>query len=35
MDGYIAKPIHPSELMALITGMSAQKTAVASVQGAA
>ena len=35
MDGYIAKPIHPSELMALITGMSAQKTAVASVQGVA
>jgi two-component system CheB/CheR fusion protein len=35
MDGYIAKPIHPGELMALITGMSAQKTAVVSVQGAA
>jgi signal transduction histidine kinase/ActR/RegA family two-component response regulator len=35
MDGYIAKPIHPGELMALITGMSAQKIAVASVQGAA
>jgi signal transduction histidine kinase/ActR/RegA family two-component response regulator len=35
MDGYIAKPIHPGELMALITGMSAQKIAVTSVQGAA
>ena len=35
MDGYIAKPIHPGELMALITGMSAQRIAVASVQGAA
>jgi len=35
MDGYIAKPINPGELMALITGMSAQKTAVVSVQGAA
>jgi len=35
MDGYIAKPIHPGELMALITGMSAQRIAVVSVQGAA
>jgi signal transduction histidine kinase/ActR/RegA family two-component response regulator len=35
MDGYIAKPIHPGELMALITGICAQKTAVVSVQGAA
>jgi CheY-like chemotaxis protein len=35
MDGYIAKPIHPGELMALITGMSAQRIAVTSVQGAA
>ena len=35
MDGYIAKPIHPGELMALITGMSAQRIAVASVPGAA
>jgi signal transduction histidine kinase/CheY-like chemotaxis protein len=34
MDGYIAKPIHPGELMALITGMSAQRIAVTSVQGA-
>jgi DNA-binding response OmpR family regulator len=35
MDGYIAKPIHPGELMALITGMTAQRIAVVSVQGAA
>ena len=35
MDGYIAKPIHPGELMALITGISAQRIAVASAQGAA
>jgi CheY-like chemotaxis protein len=35
MDGYIAKPIHPGELMALITGICAQKTAVVSVRGAA
>ena len=35
MDGYIAKPIHPGELMALITGMSAQRIAVTSVPGAA
>ncbi len=35
MDGYIAKPIHPGELMALITGMTAQRIAVGSVQGAA
>jgi signal transduction histidine kinase/ActR/RegA family two-component response regulator len=34
MDGYIAKPIHPGELMALITGMTAQRIAVTSVQGA-
>jgi signal transduction histidine kinase/FixJ family two-component response regulator len=27
MDGYIAKPIHPGELMALITGMTAHMTA--------
>jgi CheY-like chemotaxis protein len=33
MDGYIAKPIHPGELMALITGMTAQR--IAAVQGAA
>jgi CheY-like chemotaxis protein len=31
MDGYIAKPIHPGELMALITGISAQRIAVVSV----
>jgi signal transduction histidine kinase/CheY-like chemotaxis protein len=31
MDGYIAKPIHPGELMALITGMTAQRIAVVSV----
>lgn len=30
MDGYIAKPIHPGELMALITGMTAQRIAVVS-----
>jgi signal transduction histidine kinase/ActR/RegA family two-component response regulator len=30
MDGYIAKPIHPGELMALITGISAQRIAVVS-----
>jgi signal transduction histidine kinase/ActR/RegA family two-component response regulator len=35
MDGYIAKPIHPGELMALITGISAQRIAAVSVQGAA
>ena len=35
MDGYIAKPIHPGELMALITGMSAQRIAVVSIPGAA
>jgi two-component system sensor histidine kinase/response regulator len=35
MDGYIAKPIHPGELMALITGISAQRVAAVSVQGAA
>jgi CheY-like chemotaxis protein len=32
MDGYIAKPIHPGELMALITGMTAQKIAVGSIR---
>jgi CheY-like chemotaxis protein len=32
MDGYIAKPIHPGELTALITGMTAQKIAVSSVR---
>ena len=31
MDGYIAKPIHPGELTALITGMTAQRIAVVSV----
>ena len=31
MDGYLAKPIHPAELMALITGMTAQRIAVVSV----
>jgi len=31
MDGYIAKPIHPGELMALITGITAQRIAVVSV----
>jgi signal transduction histidine kinase/ActR/RegA family two-component response regulator len=35
MDGYIAKPIHPGELMGLITGITAQRTAVVSIQGAA
>ena len=35
MDGYIAKPIHPAELMALITGISAQRIAAVSIQGAA
>jgi signal transduction histidine kinase/ActR/RegA family two-component response regulator len=35
MDGYIAKPIHPGELMALITGMTAQRIAVVSIPGAA
>jgi CheY-like chemotaxis protein len=35
MDGYIAKPIHPGELMALITGMSAQRISAISIQGAA
>ena len=35
MDGYIAKPIHPGELMALITGISAQRVAAVAVQGAA
>jgi signal transduction histidine kinase/ActR/RegA family two-component response regulator len=35
MDGYIAKPIHPGELMALITGISAQRIAAVSIQGAA
>jgi CheY-like chemotaxis protein len=35
MDGYIAKPIHPGELMALITGISAQRVAAVSMQGAA
>ncbi len=35
MDGYIAKPIHPGELMALITGMTAQRIAVVSTPGAA
>jgi two-component system CheB/CheR fusion protein len=35
MDGYIAKPIHPGELMALITGMTAQRIAVISIPGAA
>jgi signal transduction histidine kinase/CheY-like chemotaxis protein len=33
MDGYIAKPIHPGELTALITGMTAQRIAVVSAQG--
>jgi hypothetical protein len=28
MDGYIAKPMHPGELMALITGITAQRIAV-------
>jgi CheY-like chemotaxis protein len=32
MDGYIAKPIHPGELMALITGITAQRIAVVSAQ---
>jgi len=31
MDGYIAKPINPGELMALITGITAQRIAVVSV----
>ena len=35
MDGYIAKPIHPGELMALITGISAQRVAAVAIQGAA
>jgi CheY-like chemotaxis protein len=35
MDGYIAKPIHPGELMALITGICAQRTAAVAIQGAA
>ena len=35
MDGYIAKPIHPGELTALITGMTAQRIAVLSLPGAA
>jgi signal transduction histidine kinase/ActR/RegA family two-component response regulator len=35
MDGYIAKPIHPGELMALITGMTAQRIAVVSIPEAA
>jgi signal transduction histidine kinase/ActR/RegA family two-component response regulator len=35
MDGYIAKPIHPGELMALITGMTAQRIAVVSIPGVA
>ena len=30
MDGYIAKPIHPGELMALITGITAQRFALMS-----
>jgi CheY-like chemotaxis protein len=33
MDGYIAKPIHPGELTALITGITAQRIAVVSAQG--
>ncbi|HUA60618.1 MAG TPA: response regulator [Verrucomicrobiae bacterium] len=35
MDGYIAKPIHPAELMALITGITAQRVAAVAVLGAA